>query len=130
MTKREMLAFRAIIIDDLNLAYRGAMSDNKATKNNGAYHAQQAIEKTIKLKVLLYNGMVLWGHNIYQLVKYCDVNKIQINIPSLIRKNCNMYTSWEANCRYYPTTVVNRNSLLAVYRVCSEWLNSGNTKIN
>lgn len=123
------LNFRLLIMDDLNLAYRGAMSNNKASVLNGAYHAQQAIEKTIKLKVSVKYGKNLWGHKIEDLIADCNKRNFNINVPYIIRKRADLYSKWEAQCRYYPQTVVRRDSILAAVRVCYEWLNGGCTKL-
>lgn len=128
MTKKYFLDYRAIIISDLNLAFKGANSGVKSDKTLGAYHMQQAIEKTIKLKAEL-KGLNLWGHNIMFLIRECEKYNLDIGVPSLIKKNALMYTNWEAGCRYMPLRVVNKNSILAAYRECLNWLNSGDTAI-
>jgi len=123
------LQYRLMILDDLNLAYRGATANNKASVLNGAYHAQQAIEKTIKLKVSVKYGKSLWGHRIEDLIRECKKGNYNIGIQYEISKRAKMYSSWEARCRYYPQTIVKRNSILLATKLCYNWLNSGCTAL-
>lgn len=125
MTKDQKLS-KLMILADLKFVFAHANSDDKMERLLSAYHMQQAIEKTIKLKLSIL-GYNRWGHDIAVLIHFCDINNINIGIPSLIRKNAHMYTRWEASTRYYPTTMVNRNSIWAAYRVTVTWLNSGTT---
>ena len=57
---------------DYKLAIQYYDSDDKALRLQAAYHTQQAIEKTIKLKAEI-QGLNLWGHEIDLLIKKCDV---------------------------------------------------------
>lgn len=120
--------YRDLISAHLRFAYADAISGDKISKTCSAFHMQQAIEKTFILKAHLC-GLRLCGHNLGRLIKKCDRCGVDINIPSLFRKNAYMYTSWEMCYRRMIVPVVNRNSILAAHRVCLEWLNSGNTKI-
>lgn len=126
MTKDEK-AYKALIMADLNIVYHYADSKKKSEKLQAAYHMQQAIEKTIKLKAMI-RGVNLWGHDINKLIISCQKADIGINIPKLIKRNAMMYTRWEASCRYAPATVVNKNSIWAAYRVIVAWLESGDTE--
>ncbi len=36
-------------------------------------------------------------------------------------------THWEAECRYYPVSVVRRDTIKKAYDITLEWLNSGDT---
>ena len=103
-------------------------SDDKAERLLAAYHMQQAVEKTIKLKAELA-GVNLWGHDISKLIQDCKKHNIygKVSIPKYIEDRQVMITKWEANCRYYPMTVIRRDSIMGVYRECSAWLNSGDT---
>lgn len=125
MTKEQKM-YKGLILADLRIVNTFTNSTIKQEKLQSAYHMQQAIEKTIKLKASI-KGLNLWGHNIRVLIQNCDNAGLSIGIPKLIRKNANMYTSWEANCRYEPSSIINKNSIWAAYRVTLEWLNSGDT---
>lgn len=126
MTKDEK-AYKTLILADLSIVYHYTDSNNKSEKLQAAYHMQQAIEKTIKLKAMI-KGLNLWGHNIHMLIHECDKRDIDIGVPNFIRKRAGTYTSWEASCRYTLAAVVNKNSIWAAYRVTVEWLNSGDTE--
>ena len=101
----EQKKFKSMILADLKLALVGGNSDDKYERLLGAYHIQQAIEKTIKLKA-----------------------GVDIKPPAKIRQNAVMYTRWEADCRYYPSKVIRKDSIFAAHRVTMEWLNTGDTK--
>lgn len=122
----EQKNYKLLILADIHIAKKMYNSENKYYRLTAAYHTQQAIEKTIKLKAEI-KGLNLWGHDIKKLVTMCDTYGIDINIPKLIRQNANRYTKWEANCRYYPTTVVRRDTIFNAIRVVEGWLNSGDT---
>ena len=57
-----------------------------------------------------------------------DVNNIDIDVPSFIRNKADVITHWEAECRYYPVSVVRRDTIKKAYDITLEWLNSGDTK--
>lgn len=118
--------YKGLILADLHIVKIFANSAVKWEKLQSAYHMQQAIEKTIKLKASI-RGLNLWGHNIRVLIQNCENSGLDLKIPALIKKNANMYTSWEASCRYEPSSYINKNSICAAYRVTLEWLNSGDT---
>ena len=103
------------------------MDDNKAIRLQAAYHVQQAIEKTIKLKAEI-EGLNLWGHDIDVLIRKCDDMGINIGIPRYFRDKADTITHWEAECRYFPVTVVRKDSIEKAYKTALEWLNSGKTK--
>ena len=128
MTKDQKL-FRGLILADLYITKNNMDSDDKLIRLQAAYHAQQAIEKTIKLKAEIKGLDNLWGHNIIKLLQECDSKGVDIGVPKIIRKNARMYTSWEADCRYYPQKVVRKDSLKKAYQACMEWLNSGDTYV-
>ncbi len=127
MTKQQKL-FKGIIKADLMIVQNYGKSDDKAERLLAAYHMQQAVEKTIKLKAELA-GVNLWGHDISKLIQDCKKHNIygKVSIPKYIEDRQVMITKWEANCRYYPMTVIRRDSIMGVYRECSAWLNSGDT---
>ena len=56
----EQKKLRAMILADLKMALVGGNSDDKYERLLGAYHIQQAIEKTIKLKASVQE-LNLWG---------------------------------------------------------------------
>ena len=124
---REQKLYKALIKADLKLVTENYQDADKAIRLQAAYHMQQAVEKTIKLKVGI-EGLNLWGHEIDVLIKKCDDNNINIDIPKLIRNKADVISHWEAECRYYPVTVVRKDSIKKVFDVTLEWLESGNTK--
>lgn len=125
MTK-EQKQYKALIKADLLIVNNYADSDDKALRLQAAYHMQQAIEKTIKLKAEI-KGVNLWGHDIDILIKKCKDAGIDIEIPKLIEEKADMITQWEAECRYYPVKVVRRDSIKNAYDTLVEWLESGET---
>ena len=126
MTK-EQKQYKGLIKADLKLALDNFDDKDKAVRLQAAYHMQQAIEKTIKLKAEI-QGLNLWGHEIDVLLHNCDVNNIDIDVPSYIRNKADVITHWEAECRYYPVSVVRRDTIKKAYDITLEWLNSGDTK--
>ena len=126
MTKEQKL-YRSLIRADIKIALANFESNDKAVRLQAAYHAQQAIEKTIKLKAELC-GLNLWGHDIDALINKCDNAGLKIEIPSTIREKADMYTHWEAECRYYPIKVVRKDSIKKAIDTVQEWLSSGDTK--
>jgi len=125
MTK-EQKQYKALIKADLKIVDNYAESDDKALRLQAAYHMQQAIEKTIKLKAEL-KGVSLWGHDIDVLLKKCTDAGIDLEVPNIIVEKADMYTHWEAECRYYPIKVVRKDSIRKAYEVVITWLESGNT---
>ncbi len=127
MTKEQML-YRGLILADLNILKNHMDSNDKPMRLQAAYHAQQAIEKTIKLKANI-KGLNLWGHDIDMLIRECDKKGIDIEVPKIIRKKAGIYTTWEADCRYHPTKIIRKDSMKMAYEACVEWLNSGDTYV-
>lgn len=125
MTK-EQKQYKSLIMADYKLAIQYYDSDDKALRLQAAYHTQQAIEKTIKLKAEI-QGLNLWGHEIDLLIKKCDDACIDIGIPAMIRRKADIYSHWEAECRYYPVKVVRRDSIKNALDMVIDWLNSGDT---
>ena len=125
MTK-EQTQYKALIKADLRIADNYAESDDKAMRLQAAYHMQQAIEKTIKLKAEI-KGVSLWGHDIDVLLKRCNDAGIDIEVPKTLEEKADMYTHWEAECRYYPIKVVRKDSIRKAYNVLTQWLESGDT---
>lgn len=125
MTK-EQKQYKGLIKADLRIVSNYAESEDKALRLQAAYHMQQAIEKTIKLKAEL-KGLTLWGHDIDILLKKCSDAGIDIEVPKLIVEKADMYTHWEAECRYYPIKVVRKDSIKKVYDIVVKWLESGET---
>lgn len=70
----EQKKFKAMILADLKLALVGGGSDDKYERLLGAYHVQQAIEKTIKLKAGI-QGLNLWGHKIAERLGMRELRK-------------------------------------------------------
>jgi len=125
MTK-EQKQYKSLIKADLKIVDNYAESDDKALRLQAAYHMQQAIEKTIKLKAEL-KGVSLWGHDIDVLLKKCTDVGIDIEVPNIISDKADMYTHWEAECRYYPIKVVRKDSIRKAYETVFHWLESGDT---
>lgn len=117
MTK-EQKQFKGIIKADLKAVDSFYDSSDKSLRLLAAYHMQQAVEKTIKLKAEM-QGINLWGHNIERLIKECDDNNIDIGIPEHIRKKSIEITRWEAECRYYPVKVVRKDTLKKIFEIVS-----------
>jgi len=126
MTK-EQKQYRGLIRADLKIALDNYESSDKAMRLQAAYHMQQAVEKTIKLKAEIC-GLNLWGHDIDILIKKCDDNSVDISIPKYIRDHADMITHWEAECRYYPVKTVRKDTIKRVYDITQQWLSEGNTK--
>lgn len=120
MTKEQKL-YKSLIKADLKIVETYWDEEDKALRLQAAYHMQQAIEKTIKLKAEI-SGVNLWGHDIDVLIKKCDDAEIDIGIPKVIRDKADMYTHWEAECRYYPIKVVRKDSIKKVYDIITDWL--------
>ena len=125
MTKNQR-DYKKLILADLSISNRYYNDDNKALRLQAAYHLQQAIEKTIKLKAEI-EGLNLWGHDIDILLKKCQDNDINIKVPKYIKEKADSITHWEAECRYYPVKVVRKDVMKKVYDLACEWINSGNT---
>lgn len=126
MTK-EQKQYKALIKADLKIVDNYAESEDKALRLQAAYHVQQAIEKTIKLKAEL-KGVSLWGHDIDVLLKKCTDAGIDIEVPNIIVDKADMYTHWEAECRYYPIKVVRKDSIRKAYAAVDCWIESGDTR--
>ena len=112
----EQKKYKLLIKADLKIALEHFDDKDKATRLRAAYHMQQAVEKTIKLKAEL-EGLNLWEHDLDVLIKRCDDAGVDIGVPKLIREKADMITRWEAECRYYPVTVVRRDSIKKVYDI-------------
>ncbi len=63
MTKEQKL-YKSLILADLKIALTHYESEEKAIRLQAAYHAQQAIEKTIKLKAEMICGGDLWRKSV------------------------------------------------------------------
>ena len=124
---KEQKQFKLLIKSDLRIVERNWDSDDKADRLQAAYHMQQAIEKTIKLKAYVHGIDDIWGHDIRALINWCKKKGYNIDVPKLILKNANVYSQWEADCRYYPMKVVRKNSINAAYKATKQWLESGDT---
>ena len=126
MTKDQKL-YKGLILADLKIVVSYYNDEDKAMRLQAAYHMQQAVEKTIKLKAEI-KGLNLWGHNINRLIKACDDGGIDIETPRYIKDSAERLTSWEAEGRYYPIKVVRRDSIKKTYDVTVQWLEDGDTK--
>ena len=126
MTKDQKL-YKGLILADLKIVALYYNDEDKAMRLQAAYHMQQAVEKTIKLKAEI-KGLNLWGHNISRLIKLCDDGGIAIDVPRYIRDSAERLTSWEAEGRYYPIKAVRKDSIKRTYDVTVQWLDDGDTK--
>ena len=124
---RDQKQYKGLILADLQIAKRYYKDEDKPLRLQAAYHLQQAIEKTIKLKAEIA-GLSLWGHDIDVLLKKCDDSNIDIGVPKYIRDKADVITHWEAECRYYPIKVVRKDTLQKTYDIALEWLDTGTTK--
>ncbi len=61
---RDQRLFKMVIKSDLKIVENNWNSESKTDRMMAAYHCQQAIEKTIKLKAELQGLDCLWGHDI------------------------------------------------------------------
>lgn len=124
MTK-EQKQYKLMIKADLKISSEFWNSDDKSLRLQAAYHVQQAIEKTIKLKAMIC-GTNLWGHDIDVLIKKCDDLGIDLCVPRIIREKADVYTHWEAECRYYPVKVIHKESIKKAIDAVGTWLDSLN----
>ncbi|MCR5475267.1 MAG: HEPN domain-containing protein [Lachnospiraceae bacterium] len=109
----------AIAKADLKTAKGLVNSKDKYQKHQAAYFVQQSIEKTIKYCIGLKTGTEPWGHDISKLILAADVEGI--DVPDIIRQNAAMYTSWEAVSRYYPRTIIRRDTIAKAIRIVDDW---------
>ena len=70
MTK-EQKQFKMLIKADLRIVERNWDADDKSDRLMAAYHMQQAIEKTIKLKAYVNGINDVWGHDIRAVLNWC-----------------------------------------------------------
>lgn len=96
----------------------------KAIKGIAAYHAQQAIEKTIKSETYRVapniNPRKLYTHKIYDL---CSTKTgYGISVPKEIAKNAGMYTDWETGGRYDLHFSVRADSVEKALRLAQNWI--------
>ena len=126
MTK-EQKQYKLLIKADLRIVARNWNSNDKNDRLMAAYHMQQAIEKTIKLKAYIHGVNDIWGHDIRALINWCKNKGYNIDVPALIAKNANVYSKWEADCRYYPVKVVRKDSIYAAYNAVTKWLENEDT---
>ena len=122
MTKEQKL-FKNLIKADLHICKKYYDSPDKALRLMAAYHMQQAVEKTIKLKAEI-NGLNLWGHDIVKLMAKCDEAGIDIGIPKYIRIKAVDITRWEVECRYCPVRVARKDTLKKLYDITVDWLDT------
>ena len=101
----------------------------KDLKNTAAYNVQQAIEYL--LKYCIYNCekyhkestqfKQLYTHNLALMIReYCV--PYEINVPKMICKNAELYTSWEAESRYSLGFSVRLDSLQKAIDYTETWL--------
>jgi HEPN domain-containing protein len=104
---------------DIKTAKSLVNSDDKYQKHQAAYMTQQGVEKTLKYVISLKTGGQPWGHDIDKLVKIAQSNGV--DVPDHICKMANKITTWEVVSRYYPTSVIRRDTISHVIRVADEW---------
>jgi len=97
----------------------------KFLRGQAAYHLQQAAEKLIKIQLYhserKLDNAKIYKHNISSLLVYADDLGINLIVPSLIRKNDELMTSWEAEGRYDVHVVVRTDTLQKYQQVISLW---------
>ena len=120
----EQKQYKELILADLRIVAEYYNSESKSMKLLAAYHMQQAVEKTIKLKASL-EGLNLWGHDIDVLINKCEESHINIKVPRYIKEKADQISHWEAECRYYPIKSVRRDSLKKTLEVTKVWLSRG-----
>lgn len=109
----------AIARADIKTAKSLVNSTDKYQKHQAAYMTQQAIEKTLKYVISQKTGGQPWGHDVAKLVIIALDNGIAV--PDFIRKKANMITSWEVVSRYYPASVIRRDTISHAIRVIDDW---------
>ena len=55
------------------------------------------------------------------------VRLFKIRYTRYIREKADVITRWEAECRYYPITVMRKDSIKKTYDVIVDWLSRGKT---
>ena len=113
--------YKALIKADLKIVEDNYNSNSKALRLQAAYHMQQAVEKTIKLKARIA-GLELWGHDIDLLLRNCEEKGVDVGIPKYLKDRTDVITHWEAECRYLPIAVVRRDTIKKVYDITKRWL--------
>ena len=120
---------------DIHLAGM-AISDSKGQeahyakylKGLAAYHIQQATEKLVKIQIYSSNVKIdnskIYKHSIGDLISYSEDLGLKIMIPSYIRKQEELITSWEAEGRYDTHVVVRIDTLQSCLKVVEEWYSS------
>lgn len=97
----------------------------KYLKNQAGYHLQQACEKLIKIQIYKskkpFDNSKLYRHNLVQLVEYAESLNIEIIIPSYIKEDMELITSWEAEGRYSVTKVIRIDRLNNTFKEVKEW---------
>lgn len=99
--------------------------NKKYLQGQAAYHLQQAAEKLIKIQ--MYNSGKpirndkVYKHSLSELIDYAESIGISLNIPSYIRKNAEIITSWEAEGRYDVHVVVRLDRIKNTYEAIDQW---------
>lgn len=98
--------------------------------NIAAYHAQQAVEKCLKIMLSQYYGMdesdrKFKIHNIAGLIDMLEIeasneNPIPIEIPEDIKIMSADITEWEAASRYNDNKPVLRDNIKYVLKLCGK----------
>jgi HEPN domain-containing protein len=109
----------AIARADIKTAKSLVNSTDKYQKHQAAYMTQQGIEKTLKYVISQKTGGQPWGHDVAKLVIIAQNNGIVV--PDFISKKADMISSWEVVSRYYPTSVIRRDTISHAIRVIADW---------
>ncbi len=109
----------AIAKADIKTAKSLVNSNDKYQKHQAAYMTQQGIEKTLKYAISQKTGGQPWGHDIAKLVLVAQSNGV--DVPDFIVRKADMITSWEVVSRYYPTSVIRRDTISHAIRVIDDW---------
>ena len=130
MSKDEFIQYANIIKTDL-IAARSVMCGSKCIDNKRvcAYHLQQAVEKLIKIQIMLSNIQIsssirkkYYVHEIDKLISFGKSQKIFLVVPKYITDHAVRISDWEAKSRYDYRFSVDIRSLRKTYEVSVVWL--------
>lgn len=119
-----MIQSDLIIAKDAISRYK--TTKNKNIKNLGAYHVQQAVEKTLKLCIyssgVVYSNKNLYTHNIEYLIRYAKLLGVKTYIPKTLERNAQTITYWESLGRYHLSMSVRVDTLEKYIELVENWI--------
>lgn len=96
-------------------------ANDELMQNSAAYHAEQAVEKTMK-GLLVKNGRPAGiSHNITELSK--DLDEINAAYPDWINDKDDEITTWSTTIRYNANFKSDHDEIEEIIRRMKEWLN-------